>query len=78
MNNILRACSVYVKRFNVVMLGTVLVLLSGCASLVVAEREPVSLEQIVAMAKEGKDAASIVREIRESRTTYDVMASKYA
>ena len=78
MNNILRACSVYVKRVNVVLIATVLVVLSGCVTLSVPEREPVSLEQLVAMAKEGKDAASIVREIRESRTTYDVMASQYA
>ena len=78
MNNILRACSVYVKRVNVVLIATVLVVLSGCVTLSVPEREPVSLEQLVAMAKEGKDAASIIREIRESRTTYDVMASQYA
>ena len=78
MNNSLRACSVYVKRVNVVLIATVLVALSGCATLGVPEREPVSLEQLVAMAKQGKDAASIVREIRESRTTYDVMASQYA
>ena len=42
------------------------------------ERQPITLEQIVAMAKEGKDAATITREIKESRTTYDVMASQYA
>lgn len=55
-----------------------LLLLSGCASMGAPERQPITLEQIVAMAKEGKDAAAINREIKESRTTYDVMASQYA
>ena len=78
MNNSLRVCSAYVKRAHVVTMVTLLVVLSGCAAMNAPERQPITLEQIVAMAKEGKDAAAIVREIRESRTTYDVMASQYA
>ena len=78
MSNILRACNVYVKRANAVILGSVLVVLSSCASLGLPERDPVTLEQIVALAKEGKDAAAIIGKIQESRTTYDVMASQYA
>lgn len=78
MNDSLRACSAYVKRAQVATMVTLLVVLSGCAAINAPERQPITLEQIVAMAKEGKDAAAIVREIRESRTTYDVMASQYA
>jgi hypothetical protein len=55
-----------------------LIIVSGCAVTNLPERQPVTLEQIVAMAKEGKDAPSIIRDIKESRTTYDVMASQYA
>ena len=78
MNNSLRVCSAYVKRAQVATIVTLLAVLSGCATMNAPERQPITLEQIVAMAKEGKDAAAIVREIRESRTTYDVMASQYA
>lgn len=78
MEFILRACGKYVKRAGVAGLGTLLIALTGCAAITAPERQPVTLEQIVAMAKEGKDAPSIIREIRESKTTYDVMASQYA
>lgn len=78
MNDSLRACGNYVKHAGVLVAGAILIALSGCASINLPERQPISLEQIVAMSKEGKDAAAIIREIRESRTTYDVMASQYA
>ena len=78
MNDSLRACGNYVKRAVVLVAGAILIALSGCASINLPERQPISLEQIVAMSKEGKDAASVIREIRESKTTYDVMASQYA
>jgi hypothetical protein len=78
MTTSLRACSLFVKRAGAAAFATALVILSGCASINAPEREPTTLEQIVAMAKEGKDAASIIKVIRESRTTYDVMASQYA
>ena len=73
----LRSHDVVAKLTGAAALMTLL-LLSGCASMGAPERQPITLEQIVAMAKEGKDAAAINREIKESRTTYDVMASQYA
>ena len=73
----LRVCGTFVK-FSSLALVTTLLALSGCASIVGPERQPITLEQIVAMTKEGKDAKSIIRDIKESRTTYDVMASQYA
>ena len=42
------------------------------------ERQPVTLEQIVEMSKAGKDAPTIIGEIKTSRTVYDVTASQYA
>ena len=73
----LRSHDVVAKLTGAAALMTLLVL-SGCATMGASERQPITLEQIVAMAKEGKDAAAINREIKESRTTYDVMASQYA
>ena len=73
----LRVCSTSVKFSSLALLATLLAL-SGCASIAGPERQPITLEQIVAMTKEGKDAKSIIRDIKESRTTYDVMASQYA
>ncbi len=40
--------------------------------------QPLTLEQIVALAKGGKDAPAIVNEIKVTQTTYDVSASQYA
>ena len=73
----LRARAIFVKLVNVATLATLLVL-AGCASIAAPERQPITLEQLVAMAKEGKDPAAIIHDIKESRTTYDVMASQYA
>ncbi len=73
----LRVYQLVVKPANVAMLAA-LFFLSGCATMNAPERQPVTLEQIVAMSKEGKDAPSIIRTIKESRTSYDVMASQYA
>ena len=73
----LRVCSTSVKFSSLALLATLLAL-SGCASIAGPERQPITLEQIVAMTKEGKDALSIIDAIKESRTTYDVMASQYA
>ena len=55
-----------------------LLALSGCATMAEPERAPFTLEQIVALAKEGKDAPAIIAEIKKSHTTYDVTASQYA
>ena len=73
----LRVYQLVVKPASVAMLAA-LFFLSGCATMNAPERQPVTLEQIVAMSKEGKDAPSIIRTIKESRTSYDVMASQYA
>ena len=75
MNHSLRACN---ARNNLTAAIATLLLLAGCASMNTPERQPVTLEQIVALAREGKDAVSIIQDIKDSRTTYDVMASQYA
>lgn len=78
MNNSLRACSAHVKIARAGILAALFVALSGCAAINLPDRQPITLEQIVAMAKEGKAAPVIIQEIRDSRTSYDVMASQYA
>ena len=77
MNMSLRVCSACNNLKTISAIFTLLVL-AGCASLNLPERQPISLEQLVALSKEGKDAVSIIKDIKESRTTYDVMASQYA
>jgi hypothetical protein len=52
--------------------------LSGCANLGGPEREPMTLEKVVGLAKEGKDSATIIKEIQDSYTVFDVTASQYA
>ena len=80
MTHSLRACGAYVKQARLLTVAAIaaILVLPGCASMAVPERQPITLEQIVAMSKEGKDAATIIGDIKESRTTYDVMASQYA
>ena len=53
-------------------------LLTGCAVLNEPERLPMTLEQIVMLAKEGKDAQTIISEMQVSRTVFDITASQYA
>ena len=77
MNHSLRACNARNNLTTAAAIATLL-LLSGCASMNMPERQPITLEQIVALAREGKDAVSIIQDIKDSRTTYDVMASQYA
>ena len=55
-----------------------LLVLSGCATVAEPGPPPLMLEQIVAMAKEGKDAPAIIGAIQASQTSYDVTASQYA
>jgi hypothetical protein len=52
--------------------------ISGCATLAEPERVPLSLEQIVELAKQGKDAPTIIGEIKQTRAAYDVSAAQYA
>lgn len=54
------------------------VLITSCATVNEPERAPMTLEQVVALAKEGKDAQAIIQEIQASRTMYDITASQYA
>jgi hypothetical protein len=56
----------------------ILLAVSGCATMNEPDRAPLTLEQIVAMSKAGKDAPTIITEIKQSRTSYDVQASQYA
>lgn len=53
-------------------------LLSGCATLGEPERAPLTLAQIVDLAKQGKDAPTIIGEIKQTHAIYDVTASQYA
>jgi hypothetical protein len=55
-----------------------LLLLSGCANLSVPEKPPLTLEQIVDLARQGKDAPTLIGEIKQSHAVYDVTASQYA
>jgi hypothetical protein len=52
--------------------------LTSCAHLTEPERIPMTLEQVVMLAKEGRDAQTIIGEIQASRTMFDVTASQYA
>ncbi len=51
---------------------------SGCATMGEPERPPLSLEQIVDLGKQGKDAAAIINEIKATHAVYDIAASQYA
>ena len=71
MNDILRACAVNVKRVNAVIFGGVLVMLSGCASLGLPEREPVTLEQMI------YHAQCVVRGVSRSLVVVDMPFGTY-
>jgi len=58
--------------------GVAVSVLTGCAGMNEPPREPLTLEALVALAKEGKDAATIIQAIQASATFYDVTASQYA
>ena len=53
-------------------------LLGGCATLGVPEIPPLTLEQVVDLAKQGKDGPTIIGEMKRTHTSYDVTASQYA
>ena len=65
-------------KFSKVCLISATVLLSSCATMNGPALQPLSLEQIVALAKEGKDAPAIINEIKITQTSYDIAASQYA
>ena len=54
-------------------------LLAGCASTNTApERAPLTLDNIVSQVKAGKDAQTVIADIKASGTVFDVSASQYA
>jgi hypothetical protein len=56
-----------------------LLFLAGCATVNrEPERTPLSLAQIVDLSKSGKDAQTIIAEIKGTHAVYDVQASQYA
>jgi hypothetical protein len=65
-------------KFGKLCVITAVMSLSACATMNGPELQPLTLEKIVALAKEGKDAQAIINEIKVTRTTYDVAASQYA
>lgn len=65
-------------KFSKVCLISATVLLSSCATMNGPELQPLSLDQIVALAKGGKDAPTIINEIKLTKTSYDIAASQYA
>jgi hypothetical protein len=52
--------------------------LSACATMDEPARAPLTLADIVDMAKKGNDASAIIDNIKASQTTFDVTASQYA
>jgi hypothetical protein len=62
----------FLRHLAAIFLG--LVLLSGCAG--PQRRPPPSVEQIVEMARAGKPAEEIVRELQETRAVYALTASQ--
>jgi hypothetical protein len=55
--------------------------LAGCAvtqQAMAPRPDPLTLEQLVALGKSGKDATAIIEEIKKAGTEYDVTASQFA
>lgn len=66
------------RSLPLIIVVTSLIGLAGCANLMEPEPQPMTLEQVVALAKEGKDAQAVILAIQTSRTIFDVTASQYA
>ncbi len=66
------------KRILLALGVAAIVLISGCATTREPERAPISLEEIVQMAKGGKDGPTIIGELKAAHMAYDVTASQYA
>lgn len=66
------------RSLPLIIVVTSLIGLAGCANLMEPEPQPMTLEQVVALAKEGKDAQAVILAIQTSRTMFDVTASQYA
>ena len=64
-------------------IGTAMILmlsawLSGCAGLGYEKTNPVTVEQIVQMSRDGMPAETIVKQLRDSREVYRLSASQLA
>ena len=69
----------FYKLCSVAAFASAIIAVGGCASMGNGpEVQPITLEQLVSLAKSGKDASAIIDEIKSTRTTYDVSASQYA
>lgn len=66
------------KALVLVILGTTLFLLSGCASEAQRDLAPVMVSAIVSQSKEGVPDDEIIREISDSGTVYRMSASELA
>jgi hypothetical protein len=53
-------------------------LLSGCAALGFKQPEPVTVDQVIEMSKEGVPAEAIVKKMRDSETVYRLTAAQLA
>lgn len=66
------------NRSLLVLCFFVLTYITGCVSLPAQPEEaPLTLETIVSLAKAGKDAPTIIAEIKKSRSAFDIQASQY-
>lgn len=66
------------RSLPVSIFAATVLLLSGCATMAEPERPPLTLAQIVDLSKQGKDAPTIINEIKQTHAVYDVTASQYA
>lgn len=67
------------QSLTVIIMGVLSsILISGCATMSEPERLPMTLEQVVGLSKDGKDAQTIISEMQASRTMFDITASQYA
>jgi len=57
---------------------TCVTLLSGCAALGFKQPEPVTVDQVIQMSKEGVPAEAIVEKMRDSETVYRLTAARLA
>jgi hypothetical protein len=65
------------QRQGLALFLTCLTLLSGCATLF-KQPEPVTVDQVIEMSKEGVPAEAIVKKMRDSETVYRLTAAQLA
>ena len=57
---------------------TCVTLLSGCAALGFKQPEPVTVDQVIEMSKEGMPAEAIIKRMRDSETVYRLAGAQLA